>query len=57
MKHLLNCVKCGGYTMKENCDCGGKAVNIKPAKFNLEDPYGKYRREAKKGMLQKEGLI
>jgi len=57
MKHLLKCVKCGEYTMKEGCDCGGKAVNIKPAKFNLEDPYGKYRREAKKGILKKEGLI
>jgi H/ACA ribonucleoprotein complex subunit 3 len=57
MRHILKCVKCGKYNMEEVCNCGGKAVSIKPAKFSLEDNYGSYRREAKKGILQKEGLI
>lgn len=43
--------------MKEDCDCGGKAVSVRPAKFSLEDPYGQYRRKAKKEFLEKEGLI
>ena len=42
--------------MKENC-CGVKTVNPKPAKFSMEYAYGGYRREVKKGILQKEGLI
>ena len=42
--------------MKDTC-CNNKASNIKPAKFNLEDNYGKYRRQAKKEILEKEGLI
>jgi len=56
MMHIQKCNKCGKYTMKENC-CGSKASNIKPAKFSLEDNYGKYRRQAKKEILKKEGLI
>jgi len=43
--------------MKENCDCSSKAVSVKPAKFTLEDTYGKYRRQAKREFLQREGLI
>lgn len=57
MKHILKCGECGKYTMNEKCGCGGKAVSVRTAKFNLEDTYGKYRREAKKESLQKEGLI
>ena len=57
MRHILKCSRCGEYTMKEDCDCGGEVVSIKPAKFSLEDPYGNYRRKAKKEILKKEGLI
>lgn len=48
MKHILRCTKCGKYTMKEKCGCGGKAVSQKPAKYSPEDKFGKYRRLAKK---------
>jgi len=57
MRHILKCSRCGEYTMKEDCDCGGRAVSVRPAKFSLEDPYGNYRRKAKKEILKKEGLI
>ena len=57
MKHILKCSKCGKYIMKEDCDCGGKGVSVRPAKFSLEDNYGRYRRQAKKEILEKEGLI
>lgn len=57
MKHILKCSKCGKYTMKEDCDCSGRAVIVRPPKFSLEDSYGRYRREAKKEILKKEGLI
>ena len=57
MKHILKCKKCGNYTMNEKCDCGGEAVNVKPAKFSIEDKYGAYRRKVKKDGLLKEGLL
>ena len=43
--------------MNEKCDCGGEAVNVKPAKFSIEDKYGAYRRKVKKDGLLKEGLL
>lgn len=58
MKHILKCQKCNQYTMKDNCPkCKSKAVIIKPAKWSPEDPYGEYRREAKKQILKQKGLI
>ena len=57
MRHILKCSNCNKYTMSEKCSCGNKALNIRPAKFSLEDNYGRYRREAKKEILKKEGLI
>lgn len=47
MKHILKCIKCGDYTLKENCACGGKAVTIVPAKYSPQDKYAEYRRKAK----------
>ncbi|MBW2985993.1 RNA-protein complex protein Nop10 [Candidatus Woesearchaeota archaeon] len=47
MKHILQCTKCNNYTMKEKCDCGGKAVTIVPAKYSPQDKYAEYRRKAK----------
>ncbi|MBW2978334.1 RNA-protein complex protein Nop10 [Candidatus Woesearchaeota archaeon] len=58
MKHILKCEKCEQYTMQETCPkCKGKAVLAKPAKWSPDDPYGNYRREAKKEMLSERGLI
>ena len=37
--------------------CGKKALSPIPAKYSPEDPYGKYRREAKKDMLKEKGLL
>jgi len=58
MQHILTCGKCGGYTMKEHCPkCKVKTDNPKPAKYSLDDAYGKYRRKAKEAALQKRGLL
>lgn len=44
--------------MRETCPkCGAPAVLSIPAKYSPEDPYGKYRREAKKDNLEKKGLL
>ena len=46
---LLKCQACGFYTLKEPCSrCQGKATRPGPAKYGPEDPYGKYRRMAKR---------
>ena len=57
MKAILKCGKCGKYTMKDACVCGGGCLTPKPAKFSLEDKYGSYRRKAKADELKKEGLL
>ena len=37
------------YTLSASCpECGADAVNSAPAPFNPEDPYGEYRRRAKR---------
>ncbi|MFC1704854.1 RNA-protein complex protein Nop10 [Nanoarchaeota archaeon] len=55
MKHILKCISCSIYTMKEKCPkCGKATVLSKPAKFNPKDPYGDYRRTAKKELLTKK---
>ncbi len=56
--HILKCKECGTYTLKDKCpECGSSAVSQIPAKYSPEDPYGKYRREAKKEMLKEKGLL
>jgi len=57
MKHILKCEKCGKYTLKEKCECGGKSFIARPPKYSPEDKYGKYRRQVKKPELEKKGLI
>ncbi|MBU2633776.1 MAG: RNA-protein complex protein Nop10 [Nanoarchaeota archaeon] len=49
MTEILKCPKCNNYTLKNNCDkCNLKTLSPKPAKFSIDDKYGKYRRLAKK---------
>ena len=56
--HILKCQGCEAYALKGKCPkCGAKAVSPIPAKYSPEDPYGKYRREAKKEMLKEKGLL
>ncbi len=55
MKHILKCLSCRSYTMKDICPyCSGTAVSPNPPKYSPEDKYAKYRREAKKRMEQEE---
>ena len=49
---IRRCVACNVYTLKQVCGrCGSATVVAKPARFSPEDPYGKYRRMMKKGIL------
>ncbi len=58
MRHILKCTKCGEYTLQDKCPkCGDVVVAPIPAKYSPEDPYGPYRRKAKKEQLEKEGLL
>lgn len=54
MKHILKCPKCHSYGLVDDCTCGTKRLEPKPAKYSPEDKYGKYRREAKKILEDKE---
>ncbi len=46
---IKKCI-CGRYTLKEICPVCGKVTKYsQPARFSLEDRYGKYRRIAKRG--------
>ena len=37
------------YTLGESCpECGADAENSAPAPYNPEDPYGEYRRRARR---------
>lgn len=57
-KHILRCPKCGKYTMKDECStCKVKTVQVKPAKYSPEDPYGEYRRKAREEGLKEKGLL
>ncbi|MBT6518479.1 RNA-protein complex protein Nop10 [Candidatus Woesearchaeota archaeon] len=57
-KHILKCTKCKKYTMQELCpSCGGNAANPAPPKYSPEDPYGTYRRKARREILEKEGKL
>ncbi len=45
---ILICEKCHAYTMNKVCPkCNSKTITQKPAKFSIEDKYGKYRRMLK----------
>ena len=56
--HILRCMKCNKYTMRQACPhCGEKTIPQIPAKYSPEDPYGRYRREAKKDMLKEKGVL
>ncbi|MEM3126532.1 MAG: nucleolar RNA-binding Nop10p family protein [Candidatus Woesearchaeota archaeon] len=45
---IMFCEKCKKYTMNDICSCKNKTVHRKPPKYSPEDPYGEYRRKAKK---------
>ena len=50
-KQIFLCVPCQIYTMKEICpNCNKKTENPRPAKYSVDDKFGKYRRLAKKDL-------
>ncbi|AKB26252.1 Ribosome biogenesis protein Nop10 [Methanosarcina sp. MTP4] len=47
---IRKCKNCGKYTLKEKCPvCGEGSVPAFPARFSPRDPYGRFRRLAKRG--------
>jgi H/ACA ribonucleoprotein complex subunit 3 len=57
LMHILKCEKCGKYSMKEGCACGGRAVNVKPPKYSPDDKYAELRRKVKRQALEEKGLL
>lgn len=45
-KEILKCQVCNSYTLKK-IHCNQKTITTKPAKYDPEDKYGKYRRKFK----------
>ncbi|MBT7903176.1 RNA-protein complex protein Nop10 [Candidatus Woesearchaeota archaeon] len=57
-RHILKCKSCDVYSMEADCpSCNAKTVNPAPAKFSPEDPYGSYRRKARKELLENDGRL
>ncbi len=51
-KEILRCVKCYDYTFKKICSvCNSECITTKPAKFSLDDKFGKYRRVYKEKIM------
>ena len=57
MKHILKCISCGNYTLKNKCNCDEQALNPKPPKYSPEDKYSSYRRKVKKSQLKEINLL
>ncbi|MBI2575809.1 nucleolar RNA-binding Nop10p family protein [Candidatus Woesearchaeota archaeon] len=58
MKHLLKCVPCNSYTLKEACAvCSATTVPAIPPRYSPDDKYGDYRRKAKEVNLRMDGLL
>ncbi|MBI4439926.1 RNA-protein complex protein Nop10 [Candidatus Woesearchaeota archaeon] len=58
MKHILKCPQCGKYTLKAGCSsCGIGTEQARPPKYSPGDPYGEYRRAAKKDSHEQQGFI
>ena len=55
MIEINKCNQCGEYTSEIICKCGGKAITPKPAKFNPDDKYSKYRLKYKQNELENKG--
>jgi len=51
-KEILKCPKCNTYTLEKHCSkCNTKTLTPKPAKYTIEDKYGKYRRKYKQNVV------
>ena len=47
---IYKCGDCGRYTLETTCPkCGALTMDPRPARYSPLDPYGIYRRLAKKG--------
>jgi len=48
MDKIFKCENCKKYTLEKTCGkCGAKTVSPRPAKYSIEDKYGKWRRQFK----------
>ena len=55
MKHILKCIECNKYTIKEVCH--GKTIRPVPARYSPEDKYADYRRKAKREMSKTDPAL
>ncbi len=54
---ILRCPVCGSFTLKASCpQCQRRSLSPKPAKFSIEDKWGKYRRIGKQNLEQSKAL-
>ncbi|MFA4886937.1 MAG: nucleolar RNA-binding Nop10p family protein [Candidatus Nanoarchaeia archaeon] len=49
--HILYCSTCTKYTLQKTCSCGTVTITSKPAKWNPEDKYAKYRLKYKQQVI------
>ena len=55
---ILKCPDCSTYSLFIKCKkCESSCVSPKPAKFNVDDKYGSYRRVAKEALFKEDGLL
>jgi len=57
MKQILHCARCGKYTLKQVCDCGGKTESSLPPKYSPDEKYAEYRRKVKEEEWKEKGLL
>ena len=55
MKHIMKCPECEKFTMKE--ECCTRTITTRPPKYSPDDKYKDIKREAKKDIIKKRGLI
>lgn len=51
---LKKCTRCNTYTMNPQVcpQCGGPVASANPARFSIEDRYGRYRRAMKQALSE-----
>lgn len=58
MNRIRYCPKCKEYTLKEYCPkCKEKSIINIPPRYSPNSRLAKYRRQVKRTILQKEGLL
>jgi H/ACA ribonucleoprotein complex subunit 3 len=58
MKKIRFCQKCEKYSLKETCQiCDSDTIINAPQKYSRDEEIAKYRRQIKKELLIKRGIL